>query len=62
MPLVEVTVNSKNENSLDFCPICVQEYGLSALFSYFLNRTKRSFVLSACVVHLLPHHRNLLEL
>ncbi len=28
-PLVEVTVNSKAENSYDFCPNYVQEFGLS---------------------------------
>jgi len=27
-PLVEVTVNSKEENSEDFCPNYVQEFGL----------------------------------
>jgi hypothetical protein len=27
-PLVEVTVNSKKENSLDFYPTYVQEFGL----------------------------------
>jgi hypothetical protein len=26
-PLVEVTVNSKEENSYDFCPNYVQEFG-----------------------------------
>ncbi len=25
---VDVTVNRKKENSLDFCPNCVQEFGL----------------------------------
>jgi hypothetical protein len=29
-PSVEVTVNSKDENSEDFCPNCVQEFGLWA--------------------------------
>jgi hypothetical protein len=28
VPLVEVTVNSKEENSLGFCPNYVQEFGL----------------------------------
>jgi hypothetical protein len=32
--LVKVTVNSKEENSSDFCPNNVQEFGLSALFIY----------------------------
>jgi hypothetical protein len=30
-PLVEVTVNSKEENSEDLCPKYVQEFGLSFL-------------------------------
>jgi hypothetical protein len=30
-PLVEVTVSSKEENTSDFCPIYVQEFGLSFL-------------------------------
>ncbi len=32
--LVEVAVNSKEENSEDFCPINVQEFGLSVQFIY----------------------------
>ncbi len=31
-PLVEVTVNSKEENSQDFCPNYVQEFDLSVAF------------------------------
>ena len=30
-PLVEATVNSKEENSQDFCPNYVQEFGLSTM-------------------------------
>ncbi len=31
-PFVEMTVNSKEENSYDFCPNYVQEFGLRAGF------------------------------
>jgi hypothetical protein len=34
--LVEVTVNSKEENSEDFCPYYVQEFGLCTLSLIYL--------------------------
>ncbi len=35
-PLVEVTVNSVEENSKDFCPNYVQEFGLCTALQVFL--------------------------
>jgi hypothetical protein len=34
-PLAEMTVKSKEENSEDFCPNYVQEFGLCTLFLWF---------------------------
>jgi hypothetical protein len=37
-PLVEMTVNSKEENSQDFCPNYVQEFGLCTGVAYKEDR------------------------
>jgi hypothetical protein len=36
--VAEVTVNSKEENSEDFCPRYVQEFGLRALYFIFAGK------------------------
>jgi hypothetical protein len=50
-PLFEVTVNSKEENSYDFCPNYVQEFSLSTLMSLFLRTREKIYLVVRATRH-----------